>query len=112
MGPALGGEAAVHHRERALGVGTVDRRGEREVGPQPVVAHVVVELDAHAEEPLAGAQLEDGAQLDRDGVVAAPRARSLVADRVGRQPVASRSTDERGRAPGPTPSTSTLTDSG
>ena len=82
MRPALGGEAAVHDRERALGVGTGDRGGEREVGAQPVVAHVVVELDAHAEEALAGAQLEHGAQLDGDGVVAAPGARSLVADRV------------------------------
>ena len=79
---ALGGEPAVHDRERALGVGAVDRRGEREVGAQAVVAHAVVELDVHAEEALAGAQLERGdARSTATRVVAAPGARPLVADR-------------------------------
>ena len=66
MRAALGGEPAVHDRERALGVGAVDRRGQREVRAQPVVAHAVVELDVHAEEPLAGAQLEGGTHVDGD----------------------------------------------
>ena len=63
---ALGGEAAVHDRERALGVGAGHRRGQREVGAQPVVAHAVVELGAHTHEALAGAQLEGRAHVDGD----------------------------------------------
>ena len=55
---AFGGEPAVHDRERALGVGSVDRRGQREVRAQPVVARLVVELVRDAEEAFAGAQLE------------------------------------------------------
>ena len=71
MRAALGGETAVHDRERALGVGAVDRGGQREVGAQPVVAHAVVELDVHPQEPLAGAQLERGHDLGGDAFVAA-----------------------------------------
>ena len=58
MRAALGGEAAVHDRERALGVGAVDRRGQREVRAQPVVAARGCRARVHAQEPLAGAQLE------------------------------------------------------
>ena len=102
----------MHDRERALGVGTGDGGGEREVGAQPVVAHVVVELQAHAEEPFAGAQLEHGAQLDGDGVVAARG--NTIARRRSRAWATGRSrVDARcGRAPGPTPRRVTLTDSG
>ena len=72
VGPTFRGEAALHHRERALRVGAVDRRRQREVRAQSMVAAAVVELDPHAEESLAGAELERRAYLDRGGVVAAP----------------------------------------
>ena len=68
---AFGGEPAVHDRERALGVGARDRRRQREVRAQPVVARAVVELVRDAEEPLAGAELERRADGDRHGLVAA-----------------------------------------
>src|SRR5690606_15888904 len=50
-------------RERALGPRRPGRGGQRQVGPQPVVAAAVVEghLDPHG--PLAGPQLEPGADL-------------------------------------------------
>ena len=67
---ALRGEPAVHDGERALGVGAVDRRGQREVGAETVVAAAVVELGVDPQEPLAGAQLERGADLDELGLVA------------------------------------------
>ena len=57
----------MHDRERALGVGAVDAAGQREVGAQPVVADLVVELDVHPEEPLAGAQLEGRHHVDETG---------------------------------------------
>ncbi len=81
VGAALGGETAVHDRERALGVGTVDRGRQREVGAQAVVAHAVVELHVHPHEALAGAQLVGGDDVGRCAFVAALGARALVADR-------------------------------
>ena len=77
--PALRGEPAVHDGERALGVGALDRRGEREVGAETVVAAAVVELGVDPQEALAGAQLERGADLDELGLVAPAAARALVA---------------------------------
>ena len=58
---ALGREAAVHDRERALRVGAVDRGGQREVRAQAVVACAVVDLVRDAQEPFAGPELERGA---------------------------------------------------
>ena len=93
MRPALGSEATVHHGECTLGVGTLDRSGKREVRAEPVITHPVVELDTHSEEAFAGAQFENGAELDRDRVVTSLRARPLVADRMRRQPVRRRLRD-------------------
>ena len=87
MRAALGGEAAAHDRERALGVGSVDAGGQREVRPQSVVAHPVVEVDVHAQEPLAGAQLVGGHDVGGDAFVAARRAGALIADGPGRERV-------------------------
>ena len=87
MRAAFGGEAAVDHRERALGVGAVDAVEQREVGPEPVVADLVVERDVHPEEPLTGAQLQGGHHVDEAGLVAAACARPFVTDGVCRPPV-------------------------
>ena len=48
-----------------------------------MVAGAVVDLVRDAQEPLAGAQLEGGADAARYGRVAAPLARAPVADRLG-----------------------------
>ena len=85
----FGGEAAFDDGERALGVGTGHRGGERHVRTEAVVARAVVEVDAHAHEPLAGAQLQRGPHLDWRGLGAALAARVLVADRVRRPAVVS-----------------------
>ena len=55
--------------------------------PQPVVTHVVRELDADTEEPFAGAELEGRDHVDVAEVVAAVRAHPLVTDRAGGPPV-------------------------
>ena len=82
MGTAFGDEAAVDDGERALGVGAVDRGGEREVRPQAVVARTVVELVRDPHEPFAGPQLEDGARRVTASVAfRAFRARHVVAHR-------------------------------
>src|SRR4029077_11893166 len=83
----LGGETTVHHREGALGVGTVHRGGQREVCAQPVVAHAVIELHVHAQEALTGAQLVRGDDVGAHHLVAASAASALVADRAGREQV-------------------------
>ena len=100
MRAALGGEAAVHDRERALGVGAVDRGREREVRAQAVIARAIVELDVHPQEPFAGAQLEvvTMSALTRSSLRALHE-RSSPTARAG-QRVAARS---RRRAPGPVP---------
>ena len=87
MRSALDGEPAVDHRERALGVGAVDGLEQREVGPETVVADLVVELDVHPEEPLTGAQLQGRHDVDETGVVAAACARPFVTDGVRGPPV-------------------------
>ena len=91
----LHGEAPSHDRERALGVGAVDARGQREVRAQAVVARMVVELGVDAHVPLAGAQLERGADLGADGRGGTARAFPFVADRMRRQFVRGRDQEAR-----------------
>ena len=102
VGATFRGEAAVHDGEGAFGVGPAHGRREGEVRPQPVVAHVVVELHVHAQEALAGAQLEGGDDVDGPQVVAAPGAQPFVADRGGGPPVGA-GDHQSARVPDPTP---------
>ena len=95
---ALRVEPPAHDRERALRVGPCDWPGQREVGPQPMVAGPVVELGPNAQEALAGPELQGGSHVDGLGLTGACRARTFVADRV-RGPVVRRR-DEQPRPHG------------
>ena len=108
---AFGGEPAVHDRERALGVGAVDRRGQREVRAEAVVAARLSSSTCtrRNRSPVRSSRVVT--HVDADGLVAAACARPLVADRVRRPPVGG-GRRRRGPAPGPTRRRVTRTASG